>query len=74
MRDQYEFLVCLLHEYRLRQLIRYENDVIQLSNNCTYRKADPVDHLEMIMAQTRLATMEKVSADLYRLIELSREK
>lgn len=69
---RYELLQQMLLEYGLRQLARYENDVIQLSNNVTYRKADPLDHLEMIMAQTRLGTAEKMFGDLQIILEISR--
>lgn len=31
-----------------------ENDMVQLLNNVSYRKADQLDMLEMIMAKTRL--------------------
>ena len=47
-----------------------ENDVIQLSNNVVYRSADPLDHLEMIMAQVRRATIEEISLELYHLLKL----
>ena len=62
----------MLYEYCSRQLSRYEDDVIQLSNNVMYRKADPLDHLEMIMAQTRLGAAEKIFADIYFILEISR--
>jgi len=48
-----------VYEYMYRKEIKYLNDVIQLANNVHYRDADPVDHLEMIMAQTRLATVRE---------------
>ena len=44
-----------------------------MNNNVVYRTADPVDHLEMIMAQTRLAAVEEVFADLRVIIAISRE-
>jgi hypothetical protein len=69
---QYDFLLQMLFEYMLRQSIRYENDVIQLSNNVTYRDADPLDHLEMIMAQTRFGTSQKIFDDLRTIIAISR--
>ncbi len=69
---RYELLQQMLFEYGIRQLSRYENDVIQLANNVTYRKADPLDHLEMIMAQTRLGTAEKMFSDLQIVLEISR--
>lgn len=56
-----------------RKSLRCEDDVTQLNNNVVYRKADPVDHLEMIMAQTRLAAVEEVFADLRVIIAISRE-
>ena len=71
-KQRYEFLQQMLLEYCIRQLTRYENDVIQLSNNVAYRKADPLDHLEMIMAQTRLGTAEKIFSDMNIILEISR--
>lgn len=64
-------LIDLLQEYMYRQSARFENDVIQLSNNVTYRAADPLDHLEMIMAQTRVGTSEKIFDDIRMLIAIS---
>lgn len=64
-------LIDLLQEYMYRQSARYENDVIQLCNNVTYRAADPLDHLEMIMAQTRVGTSEKIFDDIRMLIAIS---
>lgn len=64
-------LIDLLQEYMYRQSARFENDVIQLSNNVTYRAADPLDHLEMIMAQTRIGTAEKIFDDIRMLIAIS---
>lgn len=72
--DRYEYLVQLLYEYIERQSTRYENDVIQLDNNVMYRTADPLDHLEMIMAKTRLFTADKVFGDLRFVIALSKRE
>ena len=40
--------------YLFEEDSRLENYMIQLQNNVTYRKADQLDMLEMIMALTRL--------------------
>lgn len=53
-----------LYQYMWEQEVRYENDLIQLYNNVTIRKADPLDHLEMIMAIVRLETSRKVFRDI----------
>lgn len=55
-----------------RKSLRCEDDVTQLHNNVVYREADPIDHLEMIMAQARLAAAEEIFADLRRIIAISR--
>lgn len=65
-------LSALLQQYMYRQTCRYEDDITQLNNNVTYRKADPVDHLEMIMAQTRAATAQKIFDDIRMIIAISR--
>ena len=40
--------------YMYSEDCRLENDMVQLLNNVSYRKADQLDMLEMIMAETRL--------------------
>lgn len=57
--------------YIFRQSLRYEDDVTELNNRTVYRDADPVDHLEMIMAQTRMATADKIFADIQRILHWS---
>lgn len=69
----YEYLLSCLYEYMHRQSYFYENDLIQLSNNVAYRKADPLDHLEMIMAQTRYACALDIFADIYQIIAICRK-
>ena len=64
---QNEYLAHLLYEYFDRQQIYRENDVIQLANNVQFRKADPLDHLEMIMAQVRSQVTTDISRDVYKL-------
>lgn len=60
----------MLYQYMLNKEIWLENDVIQLSNNVVYRQADALDHLEMIMAQTRLATATDIFNDIYRVLRI----
>lgn len=62
--------LTVLYQYMMSKESRYSNDVIQLGNNVCYRKADPLDHLEMIMAQTRLATAQEIFRDIYRVIRI----
>lgn len=40
--------------YMYSEDCRLENDMVQLLNNVSYRKADQLDMLEMIMAKKRL--------------------
>ena len=70
--SQYEYLVMLLYEYFYRQQIYRDNDVVQLANNVQFRKADPLDHLEMIMAQVRAQVTADISQDVYRLVAISK--
>lgn len=56
-----------LYEYLWFQEVRDLNYVIQLANNVHFRNADPVDHLEMIMAQARLQKTRELSQDLHRI-------
>ena len=69
--DNLDKLRVDLIEYIFRQSLRYEDDVTELCNRMTYRDADPVDHLEMIMAQTRLGTAEKIFDDLLTILRWS---
>lgn len=61
-------------EYIFRKAQYYENDLIELNNHMSYRKADPVDHLEMIMAQTRAGTAEDIFADLFQILHWSYDR
>lgn len=56
-----------LFDYMRHKEMRLENDVVEIENSVAFRKADPVDHLEMIMAQTRLATAEQIFHDIYKI-------
>lgn len=74
MRDNLDLLREELIAYMFRRLLRYEDDVTELDNHTAYRKADPVDHLEMIMAQTRLATCESIFNDLAYILHRSYDR
>jgi len=52
---------------------RYHNDIVLLDNNVSFRKADPVDHLEMIMAQARLETSQEIFRDMHKLMRMIRK-
>ena len=69
----YDYLVALLYEYFYRQQIRRENDLIQLTNNVSFRHADALDHLEMIMAQVRAQCVDDTSREVYKLIAISKK-
>lgn len=66
--------LTLIYQYLYNKQVWSGNDIIQLCNNIAYRDADPLDHLEMIMAQTRKATIEEVSRELYPLLRMIRRK
>lgn len=70
---QNEYLAHLLYEYFYRQQIYRENDLVQLTNNISFRYADPLDHLEMIMAQVRSQVTTDISRDVYKLVAISKE-
>lgn len=69
-----DLLRAQLIEYIFRKTHYYENDLIELGNHITYRKADPVDHLEMIMAQTRAGTAEEIFADIFQILHWSYDR
>lgn len=54
--------------------IRYENDLTVLLNNVQLRKADPVDHLEIIMAQTRVATADRIAGEVLQIMQVNSTK
>lgn len=60
----------IIWQYMMNKECRLNNDVIQLSNNVSYRNSDPLDHLEMIMAQTRLQVAKEIFSDLVYLLKL----
>ena len=66
--------LTLIYQYLYNKQVWAGNDVIQLGNNVSFRNSDPLDHLEMIMAQTRKATIEEVARDLYPLLRMVRRK
>lgn len=66
--------LTLIYQYLYNKQVWAGNDIIQLGNNVSFRNSDPLDHLEMIMAQTRKATIEEVARDLYSLLRMVRRK
>lgn len=66
--------LTLIYQYLYNKQVWAGNDIIQLGNNVSFRNSDPLDHLEMIMAQTRKATIEEVSRELYPLLRMIRRK
>ena len=68
----YDYLITLLYEYFYRQQMERENDLSQLINNISLRRADELDHLEMIMALVRLRCTDAIAQDVYKLVAISR--
>ena len=68
----YDYLITLLYEYFYRQQMERENDLTQLINNISLRRADELDHLEMIMALVRLRCTDAIAQDVYKLVAISR--
>lgn len=60
--------LTVIYQYLYNKQVWAGNDVIQLINNVSFREADPIDHLEMVMAQTRKAAIEEMSLELFRLM------
>lgn len=69
-----EFLIQCLYDYMRRMSVYRENDFIELCNNISFRRADPVDHLEMIIAQTRSQCTDEIFSDIYRIIAICRKE
>lgn len=63
----------LIWQYMMNKESRLKNDVIQLGNNITFRNSDPLDHLEMIMAQTRLQTATDIFDEIALLLKMIRK-
>ena len=51
-----------------------EEDLHLLKVNMSVRAMEPLDHLEMIMAEVRLATVEKIFRDIGKIVEISKGK
>lgn len=66
--------LTLLYQYMFFKEQFYQNDITGLDNNISYRKADAIDHLEMIMAQTRLATAQEIFSDMHKLMRMIRNE
>ena len=62
--------LTLIYQYLYHKQARAGNYVIQLSNNISYREADALDHLEMIMAQTRKSAIDEVAQEVYPLLRI----
>jgi hypothetical protein len=65
--------LTVLYQYMMFKEQYYSNDITQLCNNVSYRNADALDHLEMIMAQVRLATAQEIFSDMYKLMRMIRK-
>lgn len=62
----------LIYEYLWAELVRLENDVIELQKRQQSREFDNVDYLEVIEAKSRLSLFEKVFTDIYNCIRAER--
>lgn len=62
------FLYCQRMENTLEQ------DLHMLKVNLLSRDMEPLDHLEMIMAEVRLATAERIFNDIGKIVEISKGK
>lgn len=55
----------LIYEYLWHELVRLENDVLELEKRKQSRDFDNVDYLDIIEAKSRLAEFEQVFTDIY---------
>lgn len=62
------FDLDMIYLYLYNKQVRAGNDVSQLAANVSFRDADPLDHLEMVMAQVRKAAIEEVAMELFQLM------
>lgn len=62
------YILEVLYEYMHRKADRLEADRDRLYENVQLRRADPLDHLEMILAETRLETAKELFADEFQLL------
>lgn len=67
-KSQPGYILEMLYEYMHRKADQYEKDRDQLYVNMQLRRADPLDHLEMIMAEIRLQTAKDIFADQFALL------
>lgn len=70
MPDRFEVLQVLLLQYANRRCLQAEADITQLLNNISLRRADPVDHLEIVMAQVRSSCAEQFQSDLLKILDM----
>lgn len=60
----------LLYEYMLHKRSYLDNDYVQLINNVSFRDCDMLDHLEFIVARTKLDLVDEIFFDLSNLFKL----
>lgn len=65
---EWETTRIYIYEYMYNREQMYYNDLIQLERNNAFCKADALDHLEGIMALTRLATASNIFEDIGRIL------
>lgn len=70
MLDRFEVLQSLLLQYANRKCLQAESDITQLLNNLNLRCADPIDHLEIVMAQVRSSCAEQFQSDILKILDI----
>lgn len=70
MLDRFEVLQSLLLQYVNRRCLQAEADITQLLNNISLRRADPVDHLEIVMAQVRSSCADQFQSDILKILDI----
>lgn len=70
MLDRFEVLQSLLLQFANRKCLQAESDITQLLNNLDLRRADPIDHLEIVMAQVRSSCAEQFQSDILKILDI----
>lgn len=70
MLDRFEVIQSLLLQYANRKCLQAESDITQLLNNLDLRRADPIDHLEIVMAQVRSSCAEQFQSDILKILDI----
>ena len=63
----------LVYSYLFYKLTRIEYEMLELKNNTYFRSMDEVDHLEYIIATTRMKMFLEINRDLHEILMMRGE-